>query len=118
MRLRSDLPGSWDDRVRFIPSRRVEKPPDLEEIMKQSPPGTQPPPPEMLVPGSLVFRPTKGPVDTRDFSRWWHWTPGANWRHPEGPGSDIKSRGKHPVVHVCWQDAMEYARWAAKRLAS
>src|SRR5262249_5981169 len=55
----------------------AEKPPDVAEILRQSPPGTPPPPKENLVPGSLVFRPTKGPVDTRDVSQWWHWTPGA-----------------------------------------
>ena len=47
---------------------------------------------------------------------WWRYVPGANWRHPEGPGSDLKGRKKHPVVHVCWEDAVAYAKWAGKRL--
>ncbi len=94
----------------------AEKPPSLEEILSQSPPGTPPPPKEKLVPGSLVFRPTSGPVDTRDFSQWWRWTPGANWRHPEGPNSDIEGKEDHPVVHVSWDDAVAYAKWAGKRL--
>jgi formylglycine-generating enzyme required for sulfatase activity len=94
----------------------AEKPPSAEEILKQSPPGTPPPPKEKLVPGSLVFRPTQGPVDTRDFSQWWHWTPGASWRHPEGPGSTIDGKDDHPVVHVSWDDAVAYAKWAGKRL--
>ncbi len=95
----------------------AEKPVDAAEILKQSPPGTPPPPPEKLVPGSLVFRPTDGPVkDLRDYSQWWHWTPGASWRHPEGPGSSIEGREDHPVVHVSWHDAVAYAKWAGKRL--
>jgi sulfatase modifying factor 1 len=94
----------------------AEKPPDLEEILRQSPPGTPPPPKEKLVPGSLVFQPTAGPVDTRDYTQWWHWTPGASWRHPEGPGSSIKGKEDHPVVHVSWDDAIAYAKWAGKRL--
>ena len=94
----------------------AEKPPSLEEIMSQSPPGTPPPPKENLVPGSLVFTPTAGPVDLHDFSQWWSWTPGADWRHPEGPGSTIEGRDDHPVVHVSWDDANAYASWAGKRL--
>ncbi len=94
----------------------AEKPPSLEEIMKQSPPGTPPPPKEKLVPGSMVFKPTTEKVDTRDFSQWWHWIPGACWKHPEGPGSDLKGREQHPVVHVSWDDAVAYAKWAGKRL--
>ena len=94
----------------------AEKPPDLDEIMRQSPPDTPPPPKEKLVPGSLVFRLTANAVDTRDFSQWWHWTPGASWKHPEGPGSTIEGRENHPVVHVSWDDAQAYAAWAGKRL--
>jgi formylglycine-generating enzyme len=94
----------------------AEKAPSLDEIMKQVPPGTPPPPPEKLVPGALVFQPTKGPVDLRDFSQWWHWTPGASWRHPEGPGSSLEGREDHPVVQVSWDDAVAYAKWASKRL--
>jgi sulfatase modifying factor 1 len=94
----------------------AEKPPDAEEILSQLPPGTPAPPKENLVPGSLVFTPPKDPVPLNDFSRWWKWTPGANWRHPEGPGSGIEGKDDHPVVHVSWFDANAYAKWASKRL--
>ncbi len=69
-------------------------------------------PPEALAPGSAVFRMTEGPVDLNDWSQWWEWTPGASWRHPEGPGSDIADRGDHPVVHVAFEDAGAYCAWA------
>ena len=94
----------------------AEKTPSLVEIMKQMPPDTPPPGPEKLVPGGLVFTPTTGPVPLNDISAWWKWTPGANWRHPEGPASDLKGRENHPVVQVSWDDAVAYANWAGKRL--
>ncbi|MEU0270130.1 formylglycine-generating enzyme family protein [Nocardioides sp. NPDC006303] len=69
-------------------------------------------PPENLQPGSLVFTPTPGPVDLRHVSQWWSWTPGACWSAPEGPGSSVKRRPDHPVVHVALEDALAYAAWA------
>jgi sulfatase modifying factor 1 len=72
--------------------------------------------PDALAPGSLVFRKTHGPVDLGDFRQWWVWTPGASWRHPEGPRSSIEDRGDHPVVHVAFEDAHAYAEWAGKTL--
>jgi formylglycine-generating enzyme required for sulfatase activity len=74
--------------------------------------------PDMLVPGALVFRPTSGPVDLRDWRTWWAWVPGADWRHPEGPGSTLDGRERHPVVQVAYADALAYAAWAGKTLAS
>jgi sulfatase modifying factor 1 len=73
-------------------------------------------PPENLVPGSLVFMPTAGPVDLRHMSQWWTWTPGASWRNPEGPDSSLAGRENHPVVHVAYEDAQAYAAWAGKEL--
>jgi sulfatase modifying factor 1 len=73
-------------------------------------------PPEMLVPGSIVFTPTAEPVPLDNFMAWWHYAPGANWRHPEGSKSDLQGREKYPVVHVSFQDAEAYARWTARRL--
>jgi formylglycine-generating enzyme required for sulfatase activity len=72
--------------------------------------------PALLVPGSLVFRKTRGPVDLRDVRNWWEWTPGAFWRRPEGPASNVGGRELHPVVHVAVDDAEAYASWAGKRL--
>ncbi len=72
--------------------------------------------PADLVPGSLVFRPTTGPVALDDWRRWWHWTPGADWRHPTGPDSTLAGLERHPVVHVSYEDALAYAAWAGKEL--
>jgi formylglycine-generating enzyme len=72
--------------------------------------------PADLVPGSLVFVPTTGPVPLTDWRRWWQWLPGAYWRRPEGPGSDLGGRERHPVVHVAYADALAYAAWAGKAL--
>lgn len=94
----------------------AERPPDIQAIMAQVPPGTPPPPQENLVPGSLVFRPSAGKIPLDDPAGWWNWTPGASWRHPEGPGSDLQGKDAHPVVQVSWDDAVAYARWAGKRL--
>lgn len=67
-------------------------------------------------PGSLVFTPTAGPVDLRDWRQWWRWVPGASWRHPRGPQSNVDGLPDHPVVQVSFLDATAYAEWAGKRL--
>jgi len=71
---------------------------------------------DQLQPGSMVFAMTSGPVDLGDLSQWWRWVPGASWRAPEGPGSDCEERAEHPVVHVAYEDAEEYATWAGRSL--
>jgi formylglycine-generating enzyme len=73
-------------------------------------------PPENLVAGSVVFRPTHGPVSLDNHFQWWSYVKGANWRHPDGPSSDLTGRENHPVLQVAWDDAVAYARWAGKRL--
>jgi sulfatase modifying factor 1 len=72
--------------------------------------------PDLLVPGSLVFQRTKGPVALDDYSNWWVYVPGAHWRRPQGPSSNTRGARDHPVVHIAWQDAETYARWAGKDL--
>lgn len=72
--------------------------------------------PKLLVPGSVVFTPPAGEVPLGDFLQWWRWQPGADWRHPEGPGSSIDDRMNHPVVHIAYEDAEAYCKWAGKRL--
>jgi sulfatase modifying factor 1 len=94
----------------------AEKDVDWEQMSKQVPPGTPRPADSLMVAGSLVFKKTTTAVDLTDYSQWWRWTAGANWRHPEGPASDIRDRMDHPVVHVAWIDAQAYAKWAGKRL--
>ncbi|MFT3990580.1 MAG: formylglycine-generating enzyme family protein [Luteolibacter sp.] len=73
-------------------------------------------PAEALLPGSIVFHvPTKGAA-LEDFRSRWQYVPGANWKSPEGPGSNLEGRGNFPVVHICWEDAAAYSKWANKRL--
>ena len=94
----------------------AEKDLDWEILKQQVPPGTPKPPAEMLKAGSMVFTPPDGPVPLDDIRGWWSWVHGADWRHPEGPDSNLEGREDHPVVHVAWVDAAAYAKWAGKRL--
>lgn len=94
----------------------AERKPDWETIRVQLPPGVPRPPDEVLVPGAMVFTGTSAPVRLDDYSRWWSYVPGAQWRHPQGPGSTIQGKGEHPVVQVSHEDALAYARWVGKRL--
>jgi formylglycine-generating enzyme required for sulfatase activity len=72
--------------------------------------------PEMLVPASVVFRKPRAPVDLGNVYNWWTYVPGADWRHPGGPRTDLKGKADHPVVHIAYEDAEAYARWAGKAL--
>lgn len=72
--------------------------------------------PHMLKAGSMVFHPPRRYVDLRDWSFWWSFVFGADWRHPYGPDSSIDDLDDHPVVHVAYKDAVAYARWAHKQI--
>jgi formylglycine-generating enzyme required for sulfatase activity len=86
----------------------AEKMPSAEEF-----PGA---PQENLIAGSVVFSPPAQPVPLNDHMAWWSYVKGANWRHPEGPATNLKGKAKHPVVHVAYDDAASYCKWAGKRL--
>jgi formylglycine-generating enzyme len=112
--------GYWMDKTdvtneefaRFVKATNyvtlAERTPTAEEF-----PGA---PAENLVAGSVVFSPPNHPVPLNNHFQWWSYVRGANWRHPEGPGSDLKGREKFPVVQVAYADALAYAKWASKRL--
>ncbi|AGW91957.1 sulfatase [Ralstonia pickettii DTP0602] len=94
----------------------AERPPEWETLKVQLPPGTPRPPASAMVPGGMVFVGTAQPVPLRDYSRWWRYVSGADWRHPGGPGSSIEGKDNHPVVQVSYEDALAYAKWVGKRL--
>lgn len=94
----------------------AEQKPRWEDLKPQLPPGTPRPDDSLLVPGAMVFVGTASEVSLRDYTRWWRFVPGANWRHPQGPGSNIEGKDDHPVVQVSYADAQAYAKWAGKRL--
>jgi formylglycine-generating enzyme len=119
---RAEVSGFWIDRfpvtnrqfAAYVAATRyvtiAERVPNAEDY-----PGALP---EMLVAGSMVLTPPPERVSLSDHYQWWQWTPGADWRHPEGPGSDIRDREDHPVVHVALADVEAYCGWAGKALPS
>jgi len=125
---RARVHGFWMDRHhvtnaqfrRFVAATgyvtTAERNPDWEALKVQLPPGTSPPRDVDPLAGAMVFVGTEAPVPLDDVTRWWRFLPGADWRHPRGPDSDIEGKDDHPVVQVSYVDALAYAHWAGKRL--
>jgi sulfatase modifying factor 1 len=90
---------------------------DWNGLKKQLPAGTEKPHDSILQPGSLIFKKTKNSApNLYDFSQWWKWEIGANWKHPKGKNSSITGKENYPVVHIAYEDALAYCKWANRRL--
>lgn len=90
---------------------------DWEDIKKEVPPGTPKPHDSILQPGSLIFnKDVNAVVNMQNYAQWWTWKIGANWKHPQGPESSIEGQDNYPVVHVAYEDALAYCKWANRRL--
>lgn len=112
--------GFWMDRTEVTNAQfaRFVKETGYRTIAERKPDPQEFPdvPADKLVAGSIVFTPPARAVDLNEHLQWWKYVPGANWQHPEGPGSNLDGREQHPVVQVAWHDAAAYAKWAGKRL--
>lgn len=94
----------------------AERKPTWSELKENLPEGTPPIPDSLLVAGSLVFHKPDAPVRLDDYSQWWAFVDGADWKHPEGPESNLENRWDHPVVHIAYEDAVAYCKWDGSRL--
>ncbi|HTC48284.1 MAG TPA: formylglycine-generating enzyme family protein [Candidatus Aquilonibacter sp.] len=115
-----EVKGFWMDRTdvtneefaRFVKATGyvtiAERPLDPKEFPNLAP--------NELAAGSVVFTPPANPISLDNPLAWWKFVRGANWRHPQGPNSDLTGKEKYPVVHIAWPDAAAYAKWAGKRL--
>jgi formylglycine-generating enzyme required for sulfatase activity len=119
---RVEVPDLWIDEhpVTNAQFRRFVRDTGHVTVAEQAPeaadfPGADP---ADLVPGSQLFVGTPGPVPLDDWMRWWAWAPGVNWQHPQGADSTLHGKELHPVVHIGFEDAVAYARWAGKGLPS
>jgi formylglycine-generating enzyme required for sulfatase activity len=117
---RVSVDGFWMDRhtVTNAEFARFVRKTGYLTVAEQAPdpadyPGAKP---ELLVPASTVFVAPAHRVDLGNHYNWWTYVPGASWRHPQGPGSSIRKKPDHPVVHIAWEDVQAYARWAGKEL--
>jgi formylglycine-generating enzyme len=115
-----EVDGFWIDEtpVTVAAFRRFVKATGYVTLAEQKPDALDYPDadPELLQPGSLVFKKAAGPVDLDDIRNWWKWSPGTNWRHPDGPASTLGGKERLPVTHIAFDDAAAYAAWAGKDL--
>lgn len=95
----------------------AERKVDWEEMKKQLPINTPKPHDSLLLPGSLIFNKNVNTVvNMNNYTQWWTWKIGANWKHPSGPNSSIEDKDNYPVVHVALEDILAYCKWANRRL--
>lgn len=94
-----------------------ERPIDWTEMAKEVPPGTPKPHDSLLRAGSLIFnKNVNAVVNMENYTQWWTWQTGADWKHPHGPDSNIEGQDNYPVVHIAYEDALAYCKWANRRL--